>query len=135
LHRLQGPRPSFAGRELDESFFHDLPANVDACGENGEFHTFVFDAPFFNLPSPFERRNFNRDGFIFCDLLPAEHPPYHKPNCHSGGGPPPLRPAVEESAFPKELPKHPTRRNPKMFSETQRENLLYRTLLAIVLIC
>src|SRR5260370_23941147 len=36
--------------------------------------------------------------------------------------------------FPKELPKHPTRRNPKMFSETQKENLLYRTLLALALI-
>jgi len=31
----------FAGRELDESFFRDLPAGVDSCGENGEFHTFV----------------------------------------------------------------------------------------------
>src|SRR6202042_1265394 len=38
---------SFSGRELDESFFRDLPAAVDPCGENGEFHTFVFDGPIF----------------------------------------------------------------------------------------
>src|SRR5690349_9419259 len=37
--------PSFAGRELDASFFRDLPPNVDPCGENGEFHTFVFAGP------------------------------------------------------------------------------------------
>lgn len=38
---------SFCGREFDASFLADLPANVDACGENGEFHTFVFDGPAF----------------------------------------------------------------------------------------
>ena len=37
----------FAGRELDESFFEDLPKDVDPCGENGEFHTFVYDGPIF----------------------------------------------------------------------------------------
>ncbi len=39
----------FAGRELDESFFPDLPPGVDPCGENGEFHTFVFDGPIFRI--------------------------------------------------------------------------------------
>src|SRR5262249_21694959 len=39
--------PSFAGRELNSAFFEDLPADVDPCGENGEFHTFVYDAPIF----------------------------------------------------------------------------------------
>jgi uncharacterized protein (TIGR00290 family) len=64
--------PSFAGRELDESFFRDLPPDTDPCGENGEFHTFVFDGPIFQSPIPIRTGEIvNRDGFIFCDLLPA----------------------------------------------------------------
>ena len=63
--------PSFAGRELDESFFRDLPPNADPCGENGEFHTFVFDGPIFRFPIPVRAGDVvNRDGFVFCDLLP-----------------------------------------------------------------
>ena len=63
--------PSFAGRELDESFFRDLPANADPCGENGEFHTFVFDGPIFQSLIPIRTGEIvNRDGFVFCDLLP-----------------------------------------------------------------
>jgi uncharacterized protein (TIGR00290 family) len=46
---------SFVGRVIDEDFLHDLPANVDPCGENGEFHTFVFDGPLFSQPIPFEK--------------------------------------------------------------------------------
>ncbi len=38
---------SFCGRLVDESFLNDLPADVDPCGENGEFHTFCFDGPIF----------------------------------------------------------------------------------------
>ena len=38
---------SFCGREFDAAFLADLPAGVDACGENGEFHTFVYDGPLF----------------------------------------------------------------------------------------
>ena len=45
---------SFVGRIIDESFINDLPDNVDVCGENGEFHTFVFDGPIFKNPIPFE---------------------------------------------------------------------------------
>lgn len=41
---------SFCGREFDEAFLADLPEGVDACGENGEFHTFVFDGPRFAQP-------------------------------------------------------------------------------------
>ncbi|HVW29744.1 MAG TPA: diphthine--ammonia ligase [Polyangiaceae bacterium] len=41
---------SFAGREYDHRFLADLPAAVDACGENGEFHTFVYDGPCFSAP-------------------------------------------------------------------------------------
>jgi uncharacterized protein (TIGR00290 family) len=64
--------PGFAGRELDESFFRDLPPHADPCGENGEFHTFVFDGPIFRSPIPVRTGEIvNRDGFIFCDLLPA----------------------------------------------------------------
>lgn len=46
---------SFAGRELDESFLNDLPQNVDPCGENGEFHTFVFEGPIFSKPVSFNK--------------------------------------------------------------------------------
>jgi diphthamide synthase (EF-2-diphthine--ammonia ligase) len=64
---------SFAGRELDESFFRDLPAGVDPCGENGEFHTFVFDGPIFRSPVPVHIGQIvERDSFVFCDLLPAD---------------------------------------------------------------
>jgi uncharacterized protein (TIGR00290 family) len=64
--------PSFAGRELDESFFRDLPATADPCGENGEFHTFVFDGPIFHFPISVRAGEVvNRDGFVFCDLLLA----------------------------------------------------------------
>jgi uncharacterized protein (TIGR00290 family) len=63
--------PGFAGRELDDSFFRDLPPHADPCGENGEFHTFVFDGPIFKSPIPVRTGEIvNRDGFVFCDLLP-----------------------------------------------------------------
>jgi uncharacterized protein (TIGR00290 family) len=63
--------PSFAGRGLDESFFRDLPPQADPCGENGEFHTFVFDGPIFQSPIAVRTGEVvNRDGFVFCDLLP-----------------------------------------------------------------
>jgi uncharacterized protein (TIGR00290 family) len=62
---------NFAGRELDASFFRDLPAGVDPCGENGEFHTFVFAGPIFRQPIPVRTGDIvERDGFLFCDLLP-----------------------------------------------------------------
>ncbi|GAA4461776.1 diphthine--ammonia ligase [Nemorincola caseinilytica] len=71
---------SFVGRELDRSFLDDLPVNVDPCGENGEFHTFCYYAPFFKEPVPFSigetvYREYDnagsKSGFWFCDLLPA----------------------------------------------------------------
>lgn len=46
---------SFVGRIIDESFLNDLPENVDPCGENGEFHSFVFEGPIFKKPIRFER--------------------------------------------------------------------------------
>jgi uncharacterized protein (TIGR00290 family) len=60
----------FIGREYDESFIDDLPESVDPCGENGEFHSFVFDGP--NFTSPIEislGEVVERDGFIFIDVL------------------------------------------------------------------
>ena len=60
----------FAGREYDENFIRDLPAGVDPCGENGEFHTFVYDGPIFAAPVHAERgETVLRDNrFCFCDL-------------------------------------------------------------------
>lgn len=63
---------SFAGRAFDDAFLADLPGGVDPCGENGEFHTFVFDGPVFRRPLAVSVGEVvKRDGFWFCDLLPA----------------------------------------------------------------
>lgn len=83
----------FAGRIIDKEFLKDLPKGVDPCGENGEFHTFVFDGPIFKTPIPYELgekvfreykapKNQNDicstkpskklAGFHFCDLIPME---------------------------------------------------------------
>ncbi|QTD37491.1 diphthine--ammonia ligase [Polaribacter batillariae] len=86
----------FVGRIIDEQFVKDLPKNVDVCGENGEFHTFVFDGPNFNKPVDFivgektlrtytlhnndddncytskdkkEEKNYDTS-FWYCDLIP-----------------------------------------------------------------
>ena len=60
----------FAGREFDAALLSDLPPSADPCGENGEFHTFVFDGPIFQSPIHVRTGEVvNRDGFIFCDLL------------------------------------------------------------------
>lgn len=64
---------SFVGREIDEEFLAALPAEADPCGENGEFHSFVYDGPGFSTPVDFTPgEKVLRDGFYFCDLLPAE---------------------------------------------------------------
>lgn len=64
---------SFAGRELDEGFFRDLPSGADPCGENGEFHTFVYDGPIFQKPVKCKTGEVvERDSFVFCDLLAEE---------------------------------------------------------------
>jgi uncharacterized protein (TIGR00290 family) len=63
---------AFAGRAFDASLLDDLPAEVDPCGENGEFHTFVFDGPLFQRPVRLKRGEVvTRDGFAYCDLLPG----------------------------------------------------------------
>ncbi|MBZ9650967.1 Dph6-related ATP pyrophosphatase [Psychroflexus montanilacus] len=86
---------SFVGRVIDDDFLKELPATVDPCGENGEFHTFVFDGPIFRHPIEFEvgeivyktytpanSKGKAKDiddkaaydpydtGFWFCDLIP-----------------------------------------------------------------
>jgi len=69
---------SFAGRIIDKQFLDDLPKGVDPCGENGEFHTFCFDAPYFKNPIDFEigetvykeyTHGQLKSGFWFCELL------------------------------------------------------------------
>ncbi len=61
---------SFVGRPFDEAFLADLPAEVDPCGEHGEFHTFVFDGPIFRWPVSVSTGEIvERDCFAFCDLV------------------------------------------------------------------
>jgi uncharacterized protein (TIGR00290 family) len=86
---------SFVGRPYDKAFLNDIPENVDWCGENGEFHTFVYDSPDFNRPIPYrlgfktfkeykpcskkDQENYNKSvkksnwdtGFWYIDVLPA----------------------------------------------------------------
>lgn len=82
---------SFCGRIIDESFVRDLPDGVDVCGENGEYHSYVFDGPIFKQPVAFQQGEIvyrryaapqtssdtcnpmdqaSAYGFYFCDLLP-----------------------------------------------------------------
>lgn len=62
----------FCGREYDGSFLGSLPSGVDPCGENGEFHTFVYAGPIFkNKIELTKGRVVHRGGFYFADLLPA----------------------------------------------------------------
>jgi len=65
--------PSFVGRVINDKFLAELPPHVDPCGENGEFHTFVFDGPMFKKAVKFSFGEIVcRDSFWFCDLLPTE---------------------------------------------------------------
>lgn len=61
----------FSGRLFDKQFLSDLPAGVDPCGENGEFHSFVFDGPIFNRAIRFNKgETVLRDNrFCYCDLV------------------------------------------------------------------
>lgn len=64
---------SFSGRLFDEQLLADLPAGVDPCGENGEFHTFCFDGPVFHHPIPYTlgERVLRENRFSFRDVIPA----------------------------------------------------------------
>jgi len=62
----------FAGRAYDDALLDALPAGVDPCGENGEFHTYVHDGPVFRRPVPVRAGAVvERGGFVFADLLPG----------------------------------------------------------------
>jgi diphthamide synthase (EF-2-diphthine--ammonia ligase) len=62
----------FVGREFDDAFLRDLPADVDPCGERGEFHTFCHAGPMFSRPIPCRTGDtVDRDGFVFADVVPA----------------------------------------------------------------
>ena len=72
----------FVGRDFDETLLRDLPAGADPCGENGEFHSFVYAGPMFSgkmsngktfsgeIPIVIGEK-VERDGFWFCDVLPG----------------------------------------------------------------
>ncbi|MGH8281245.1 MAG: ATP-binding protein [Gammaproteobacteria bacterium] len=64
----------YAGREYDEALLRGLPENVDPCGENGEFHTFVYAGPVFRQEIAFARGEcvLRDNRFYFCDLIPME---------------------------------------------------------------
>lgn len=63
---------SFAGRDFDHTLLADLPPTADPCGENGEFHTFVFGGPIFHRDVPLKRGDVvQRDAWCFRDLVPA----------------------------------------------------------------
>lgn len=68
---------SFCGRLIDESFINDLPSNVDACGENGEYHSFVFDGPVFLKPIP----------FIKGEMVYQQYPSPSKADCFTTPAP------------------------------------------------
>ena len=62
---------SFIAREFDAGFLASIPPGVDPCGENGEFHTFVYDSPVFSHSIPVEMGEVvKRDGFVFADAVP-----------------------------------------------------------------
>jgi uncharacterized protein (TIGR00290 family) len=63
----------FAGRAIDATLLRDLPPEVDPCGENGEFHSFVYDGPIFRSPVRVAVGEVvSRDSRYFADLVPAD---------------------------------------------------------------
>ncbi len=64
---------SFAGRIFDKQFLRDLPPGVDPCGENGEFHSFVYDGPMFSKRILYEKGEvvLRDNRFYYCDLIPV----------------------------------------------------------------
>ena len=66
---------TFVGRTFDEQFLSELPTNVDPCGENGEFHSFVYDGPIFQYSIPHKTGEvvLREKRFYYCDLEPFEN--------------------------------------------------------------
>lgn len=74
---------TWCGKSFDKKFLEELPANVDPCGENGEFHTFCYDGPIYRHPVAFEKGELvyrplelrsadyvtETKGFWYCELL------------------------------------------------------------------
>lgn len=65
----------FAGRIFDEQFLSDIPSSIDPCGENGEFHSFVFDGPIFHEKISFTKGEIvlRENRFHYCDLIPVQN--------------------------------------------------------------
>ena|SRR5579863_1270407 len=62
---------SFAGRRFEAALLQQIPAQVDPCGENGEFHTVVTEGPMFSAPIGVSiGQTVERDGFVFTDVIP-----------------------------------------------------------------
>ncbi len=64
---------SFVGREFDKELLSELPPDVDPCGENGEFHSFVYNGPIFSKDILFKRGEvvLRNERFYYCDLMPV----------------------------------------------------------------
>lgn len=64
----------FVGRKIDQQFVADLPGTVDPCGENGEYHSFVYGGPIFarNVPHTLGEVVLRDDRFCYCDLIPVD---------------------------------------------------------------
>ncbi len=78
---------TYAGRRFDEVLLSDLPPGVDPCGENGEFHTFVYDGPIFRRSVRVSLGEVvQRDSFAYCDLLSASPPRRSTPLSPNQGG-------------------------------------------------
>ena len=68
-----------AGRRFDAALLAELPPGVDPCAENGEFHTFACAGPMFRSPIAVDVGSIvRRDGFVFCDLVPAQGTPKNR---------------------------------------------------------
>ncbi len=77
----EGLGEAFAGAALDEAFLDRLPAGCDPCGENGEYHSFVWDGPIFSHPVPVRvGQKVNRDVRCFADLLLDKKPSANHPS-------------------------------------------------------
>ena len=65
----------FIGKTFDKQFLSKLPFTVDPCGENGEFHSFVYDGPIFRqrIPNKTGEIVFRNNRFYFCDLIPLQN--------------------------------------------------------------
>ncbi len=65
---------NFTGRQYDKQFLSEMPPSVDLCGENGEFHSFVYDGPIFTKKIPYEKGEIllRENRFYYCDLKPIK---------------------------------------------------------------